>query len=223
VVAPTVVAGRAGTTRTAAATGIGKRVRQGEPRACAVTGTNSASAASDLGEARRIWRTAARAGRQVHVSTASGHHMPVLTAEQASAAVDQRRADMVGRLEAAGRAQEQLAQLRVHARSTQTDIDAVVSGRGTLLELSLGEEAVRLRPQALAAEIVATVQRACARAGAETTQLLAPLVPADVDLAGVVLDPPLAGEQPHRAVQDHSDEPDEPESWLRPADGGRPR
>ncbi len=99
---------------------------------------------------------------------------------------------MVGRLEAAGRAQEQLAQLRVHARSTQTDIDAVVSGRGTLLELSLGGEAVRLRPQALAAEIVATVQRACARAGAET-------------------------------MQDHSDEPDEPESWLRPADGGRPR
>ncbi len=99
----------------------------------------------------------------------------------------------------------------------------MVSGRGTLLELSLGEEAVRLRPQALAAEIVATVQRACARAGAVTMQLLAPLVPADVDLAGVVLDPALADEQQARVLDHHPDEWDEPESWLRPADGGRLR
>lgn len=150
--------------------------------------------------------------------TEADHHRPVLTAEQAGSAVAQRTADMVARLEAAAQAQARLAQVRAQARSTWTEIEAVVSGRGTLLELVLGEAASRLRPQALAAEIVVTVQRACARAAEQTMQVVAELVPADVDLAGAVLDPALTEEPSRPHPPERPDEVPEPDSWLYPSD-----
>jgi len=147
---------------------------------------------------------------------------PLLTAETAGTAVQQRRAEMLSRVEAAARAQQQLAQLRVNERCPRADIDVVVSGRGTLLELTLGASTSRMSPSELAAEIVATVQRACAQAGTQTLALLEQALPAGADLAGAVRDPALPlGEPP--LVDHRLAEPVEQESWLRPTYDRGPR
>jgi len=147
---------------------------------------------------------------------------PLLTAETADAAVQQRRAEMLSRVDVASRAQQQLAQLRVNERSPRADIDVVVSGRGTLLELTLGASTSRMSPSELAAEIVATVQRACAEAGTRTLALVEQALPAGVDLAGAVRDPALPLGQPS-PVNHRLAESTEPESWLRPAYDRGPR
>lgn len=147
---------------------------------------------------------------------------PLLTAETADAAVQQRRAEMLSRVDVASRAQQHLAQLRVNERSPRADIDVVVSGRGTLLELTLGASTSRMSPSELAAEIVATVQRACAEAGTQTLALVEQALPAGVDLAGAVRDPALPLGQPS-PVNHRLAESTEPASWLRPAYDRGPR
>jgi DNA-binding protein YbaB len=153
---------------------------------------------------------------------------PVLGAEEAHAGVQQRRAELGGRVEAAERVREQLAQLRVSERSERVAIEVVVSGRGTLLGLTLGESTSRVAPQDMAAEILATVHRASDRASEQVAQLLESALPAGTDITELAADPALAEDRRARAVGHHrSTEPDddlsEPESWLRPVQvrGGR--
>ena len=74
-----------------------------------------------------------------------------------------------------------------------------------------------MAPQDLAAEIVATVQRACASASAQALQVLELALPAGAELADAVLDPALS--VPDVPVDERDHDADEPASWLRPVYG----
>lgn len=145
----------------------------------------------------------------------------VLTAEDADAQAAQRRVEMLERVEAAARAAHELALLRVPERSSRAAIEVVVSGRGTLVELTLGESATRMVPHELAAEILSTVRRACERAGTRVAELLEPALPAGADVDGVITDPALEipAASPQRRTASSTEDLGEPDSWLRPAQG----
>lgn len=86
-----------------------------------------------------------------------------------------------------GAVQRSLATVRETVTSDDGQVAVTVSASGTLVELSINDDAYRvLRPADLAALIVRTTAEATARVTRQASDVLAPVLPADTDPAALL-------------------------------------
>ncbi len=123
-----------------------------------------------------------------------------------------------------GAVQRRLAAVREAVTSADGLVTVTVSASGTLVDLTIAEQAYRRLPPAdLAALIVRTTAEAAARVTRAAGEVLAPVLPAETDpeallrgtadLSAEELTPSHADD---RAGDDLPDETFEDKSWMRP-------
>ncbi|MFC4853478.1 YbaB/EbfC family nucleoid-associated protein [Actinophytocola glycyrrhizae] len=125
-----------------------------------------------------------------------------------------------------GAVQRSLATVRETVTSDDGHVSVTVSASGTLVDLTISDDAYRvLRPADLAALIVGTTEQATARVTRQAGEVLAPVLPADTDPAALLRGTAdLSAEEltpaPQEPPADLPDETFEDKSWMQ---SGGPR
>lgn len=120
-----------------------------------------------------------------------------------------------------GAVQRSLATVRETVSSEDGQVTATVSASGTLVELTINDDAYRvLRPADLAELIVRTTAEATARATRQASEVLAPVLPTDTDPAAVLRgSADLSAEEltpvPEPEAPESPDETFEDKSWMQ--------
>ena len=119
-----------------------------------------------------------------------------------------------------GAVQRSLAGVRETVTSEDGRVTVTVSGAGTLVDLTIEDDAYRaLRPAELAELIVGTTAAATALAARQANEVLAPVLPADTDPAALLNGTAdLSAEELTPAPEPEPDGPDETfedKSWMQ--------
>lgn len=119
-----------------------------------------------------------------------------------------------------GAVQRSLAGVRESVTSEDGRVTVTVSGSGTLVDLTIEDDAYRaLRPAELAELIVGTTAAATALAARQANEVLAPVLPADTDPAALLNGTAdLSAEELTPAPEPEPDGPDETfedKSWMQ--------